>query len=154
LLNATKCRLQATVDVPHVSVPAVQHRLWQQQHNTHQSAIGDHLSSMEVSKPIKKLTEIREIRTGGIQPHFGSALYRAVAFNRSVTNGRHPFRALRLRYQQFDPTRKPVMGFNGLGEALMSIAPAKMLMAWSRRSFRKVSSRPRKEHQSHSVMVS
>ena len=34
------------------------------------------------------------------------------------------------------------MGFSGFGEALISIAPAKMLIAWSLRSFRKVSSRP------------
>jgi hypothetical protein len=37
--------------------------------------------------------------------------------------------ALRLRYQQFDPTKNPVMGLRGFGDALISMAPAKILIA-------------------------
>lgn len=53
----------------------------------------------------------------------------AVFSNRSVTNGRQPFIAFRRKYQQFAPTKNPVTGFNGFGEALMTIAPAKILIA-------------------------
>jgi hypothetical protein len=56
-------------------------------------------------------------------------LKRAVAFNLSVTKGKQPFIAFLRKYQQVDPTRKPVTGLSGLGDALISIAPAKMLIA-------------------------
>lgn len=67
--------------------------------------------------------------TGGVQPHLGLLLNSAVLFSLSFTKGRQPRSALRRRYQQFDPTRNPVMGLSGFGEALISIAPAKMLIA-------------------------
>jgi hypothetical protein len=75
------------------------------------------------------LVNARGSPTGGVHPHFASALNRAVAFNLSVTKGRQPFIAFRRKYQQVDPTRAPVTGFSGLGVALISIAPAKMLIA-------------------------
>jgi hypothetical protein len=67
--------------------------------------------------------------TGGVHPHLESILYWAVCSSRSFTNGRQPFMALRLRYQQFDPTKNPVMGLRGFGDALISMAPAKILIA-------------------------
>lgn len=80
--------------------------------------------------------------TGGVQPQSGFAFNSAVLSSLSFTNGKQPFSAFLRKYQQFDATRRPVMGFSGLGDALISMAPAKMLIAWSLRSFKKASLRP------------
>ena len=56
-------------------------------------------------------------------------LNRSVAFIRRFTVGKQLLRAFLRRYQQFAPIRDPTTDSSGLGEALMTMAPAKMLIA-------------------------
>jgi hypothetical protein len=81
--------------------------------------------------------------TGGVKSYVGSALSFAVSSRRFFTTGRHFFKTLRSRYEHVAPISVPVMGFKGLGVALMTTAPAKILVAWSRRSSRNCTSRPK-----------